>query len=110
VELANRYDAGGLTSIVLFGVDVTARREAEEGGAPPRRRACRAGARGGGEQAKSEFLAVMSHELRTPLNAIGGYAQLLEMGLRGPVTAAQRDDLAKIQRSQVHLLGLINEI
>jgi len=59
---------------------------------------------------KSQFLAVMSHELRTPLNAIGGYAELLEMGLRGPVTEAQLADLARIKRSQHHLLGLINDI
>jgi GAF domain-containing protein len=39
--------------------------------------------------AKSEFLGNISHELRTPLNAIGGYAELIEMGLRGPVTAHQ---------------------
>jgi signal transduction histidine kinase len=61
-------------------------------------------------RAKSEFLAVMSHELRTPLNAIGGYAELIEMEIRGPVTEQQRADLARIQTSQRHLLGLINEV
>jgi signal transduction histidine kinase len=61
-------------------------------------------------RAKSEFLAVMSHELRTPLNAIGGYAELIELGIRGPVTPDQRKDLERIQRSQHHLLGLINGV
>ena len=61
-------------------------------------------------QAKTEFLATMSHELRTPLNAIGGYVQLLQMGLRGPVTAEQHHALDRIDRAQRHLLGLINDI
>jgi signal transduction histidine kinase len=61
-------------------------------------------------QAKSQFLAVMSHELRTPLNAIAGYAELLAMGVRGPITDAQRDDLQRILRSERHLLSLINDI
>ncbi|MEO6879263.1 MAG: GAF domain-containing sensor histidine kinase [Gemmatimonadaceae bacterium] len=62
------------------------------------------------DSSKTQFLNRMSHELRTPLNAIGGYAQLLEMGVRGPVTAEQLVDLASIQRSQAHLLGLVDSV
>jgi signal transduction histidine kinase len=61
-------------------------------------------------RAKTEFLAVMSHELRTPLNAIAGYAELIDMGLRGPVTEAQHADLARLRRSQRYLLALINDL
>jgi signal transduction histidine kinase len=61
-------------------------------------------------QAKSTFLGMMSHELRTPLNAIGGYVDLIDMELRGPVTAAQRVDLARIRTNQRYLTGLITDI
>ena len=61
-------------------------------------------------RAKSEFLATMSHELRTPLNAIAGYAELLDMELHGPITVPQHDAIARIQKSQRHLLGLINDV
>jgi PAS domain S-box-containing protein len=60
--------------------------------------------------AKAQFLATMSHELRTPLTAIGGYAQLLEMEVFGAVAAEQKDVLARIQRSQHHVLGLLNAV
>src|SRR6266550_8521724 len=52
----------------------------------------------------------MSHELRTPLNAIGGYAELLALGIRGSLNADQAQDVARIRRSQQHLLTLINDV
>ena len=88
---------GTRTGVFVHGVDVTdlvrSRAVAEEA-----------------NRAKSDFLAIMSHELRTPLNAIGGYAELVELGIHGPVTPAQRDALGRIQNSQRHLLGLINQV
>ena len=60
--------------------------------------------------AKSQFLAMMSHELRTPLNAIGGFTELLELGLRGPVTPEQVADLARIRRNKDLLLSIITDI
>jgi PAS domain S-box-containing protein len=61
-------------------------------------------------RAKSAFLTTMSHELRTPLNAIGGYAQLLEMAVHGPVSDEQKGVLDRIVRSQQHVLRLINDL
>lgn len=61
-------------------------------------------------RAKAEFLAMMSHELRTPLNAIAGYAELLAMQVHGPLTAEQHQHVTRIQRSQHHLLSLVNNV
>jgi signal transduction histidine kinase len=61
-------------------------------------------------RAKAGFLSTMSHELRTPLNAIAGYVDLLDLGIHGPITGAQRSALARIQKNQAHLLGLISDI
>lgn len=61
-------------------------------------------------RAKSQFLAMMSHDLRTPLNAIAGYSEILELGLRGPITEAQRADLNRIRTNQRHLLNLVNDV
>ena len=61
-------------------------------------------------EAKSDFLAAMSHELRTPLAAIMGYTDILAEGIGGPVTAAQRQHLARILASSAHLLSIVEEI
>jgi signal transduction histidine kinase len=61
-------------------------------------------------QAKTAFLGAMSHELRAPLNAIGGYIELLDMGLRGPVTEDQRADFARVKANQQHLALLITDV
>lgn len=64
----------------------------------------------GANQAKMNFLAAMSHELRTPLNAIAGYVDLLELGIHGPVTEAQKGALLRVSANQRHLLMLIDDI
>ena len=61
-------------------------------------------------RAKSSFLANMSHELRTPINAVMGYAELLTMGVSGPVTPKQQAQLERIRVSSAHLLTLIDDI
>jgi PAS domain S-box-containing protein len=93
----HRDEAGKVDAWLGIAVDIEERKKAEEEA-------------WAASQAKSEFLASMSHELRTPLNAIGGYAELLSMGVRGSLNAEQAQDIARIRRSQQHLLTLINDV
>jgi signal transduction histidine kinase len=109
---------GTRSGIIAHGTDVTdqvmARREVERLlRESERARAESEAARAEAEtanRAKADFLASMSHELRTPLNAIGGYVDLVDMGIHGSVTRAQKAALARVKASQQHLLMLINDV
>jgi len=107
VITALRKPDGSLAGFAKVTRDLTDKRAAQERAIEAARKAA---ASDEANRAKSEFLAAMSHELRTPLNAIGGYTELISMGVRGPVTQEQVDDLQRIKRSQQHLLGIINDI
>ena len=61
-------------------------------------------------RAKTEFLSRISHELRTPLSAILGFAQLLELDPKSPLSAPQGVHVRNIQAAGWHLLGMIDDI
>ncbi|HST58897.1 MAG TPA: PAS domain-containing sensor histidine kinase, partial [Longimicrobium sp.] len=108
---AFRVDEPGQHRVAILFTDVTEHKRAElEREALLREaQAARAEAEAA-NRTKADFLASMSHELRTPLNAIGGYVELLDMGIHGPMTEAQRGAMARITANQRHLLTLINDI
>ncbi|GAB2178197.1 PAS domain-containing sensor histidine kinase [Dongia sp. agr-C8] len=61
--------------------------------------------------AKSRFLANMSHELRTPLNAIIGFADIMRLGVFGPIgSEAYREYIEDIKKSGEHLLEVISDL
>jgi signal transduction histidine kinase len=92
MELARRA-SGAIDNAVIYQRSVALRMEAEAA-----------------SHAKSDFLAKMSHEIRTPINAMMGYAELLQMGISGPVTEQQAKQLGRIRASGDHLTALVNEI
>ena len=100
-------DTATLVGFAKVTRDLTERRAAHERALADARRISEAEV---SNRAKTEFLAAMSHELRTPLNAIGGYAELMQLGIGGPVSEHQREYLTRIRGSQQHLLGIITDL
>ncbi|HJV66201.1 MAG TPA: PAS domain S-box protein [Geomonas sp.] len=104
VEMSVYYQEakeGNPPRLVVFGVDITRRKENEQE-LREARDAAEAASR-----AKSDFLANMSHEIRTPLNAIIG---LTHITLKTELTARQRDHQQKILAASRHLLEVLNDI
>ncbi len=61
-------------------------------------------------KAKTEFLSRMSHELRTPLNAMLGFAQLLRVDPRAPLSDLQTQKVHHIERAGAHLLAMLTDV
>ena len=59
---------------------------------------------------RARFMRGVSHDLKNPIHAIDGHAQLLEEGLRGPLTPEQQDSIGRIRRSARALMALIEDL
>ncbi|HEY9898607.1 MAG TPA: ATP-binding protein [Pantanalinema sp.] len=59
---------------------------------------------------KSRFLNAISHDLRIPLTSIIGYAEFLEDGLGGPLSARQREFVTEIEKSSQRLTYLVDNL
>jgi signal transduction histidine kinase len=58
----------------------------------------------------ADSLRQLVHELRTPLNAIGGFAELIERQLMGPVSAPYREVAEGIGANAQTLIEAINDL
>jgi len=96
-----RDERGRIVNIIGFGVDITARKEAEARLLMAIQMAEVA------SRAKSEFLANMSHEIRTPMNGILG---LTEVVLESDLNPEQREYLSLVKASADSLMNIIGDI
>lgn len=61
-------------------------------------------------EARARLVRGITHDLKNPLNAIVGYTELLEQGIKGPLSAEQMQSVNRIRRSAESLLSLIRDI
>jgi signal transduction histidine kinase len=62
------------------------------------------------DRLKNSILANVSYEIRTPLTSIVGFAEALEVGLAGPLTAKQHEYVIDIKHSSDDLTAIIDAI
>lgn len=62
------------------------------------------------DRLKSKFVSMVSHELRTPLNAIQGFAEMLEAGVYGRLSAQQEGAMDRITFNTDRLLRIVSDL
>lgn len=62
------------------------------------------------DRAKSEFISTVSHELRTPMTSIKGYADLLMLGMAGPLDEQQKHFIGIIRNNAERMVALVNDL
>ena len=96
-----RDEAGEIVGVLLFTVDITERKRAEEVLQQAKIAAEAA------NEAKGRFLANISHELGTPMNAILG---MVDLALAKPIPPPALDFLRTAKESADLLLVLLNDL
>jgi len=62
------------------------------------------------DKVKTRFLANMSYEFRTPLTSIGGFAELLQAEVAGPLTDGAKEYVAAIIESVARLTDQVENV
>jgi signal transduction histidine kinase len=62
------------------------------------------------EALTSQFLSVVSHELRTPIHVLMGFLRILQKGVGGPISDAQRGFIERAMGVTDVLARLVNDI
>jgi signal transduction histidine kinase len=61
-------------------------------------------------KAKSEFVSFVSHELKNPITSIGGFAELLWIGMAGPINDTQKEMLTSIRTGVKRMVTLFSDL
>jgi len=102
--VTNLINVDGVGGIVVNLRDITQRKQDEIELRAAKEQAEAASA------AKSEFLASMSHELRTPMNAVLGFAQLMDVDPKAPLSDDQKMFVDEILTAGARMMELVDDV